>query len=128
MITTPRSPAEILADNLRRLMARGGSDGLPTSQAGLARKSGVAQKTISNWLAPERGISANIDKLDQVAAVYSLELWQLFVPDLPAERDAAASLAGLVHHCLRIGSARARQYLYRVAEAEADYTAGPARD
>lgn len=128
MRTTPKSAAEILADNLRRLMAQGVPAGLPTSQASLARKSGVAQKTISNWLAPERGISANIDKLDQVATVYGLELWQLFVPGLPAERDAAASLAGLVHHCLRIGSARARQYLYRVAEAEADYTACPARD
>ena len=82
----PRRPsAEILAANLQRLLDIGGPRGLPDSQAELGRRAHVAQKTISNWLDPARGVAPQIDKLEAVAHVYGLEVWELLMPDIPDE-------------------------------------------
>lgn len=69
----------IVAENIRRLLRLGGSVGLPSSQAELARRSGVAQTSISNWLDDTRAVSPTIDKLEAVARVYGLEAWQLMM-------------------------------------------------
>lgn len=112
----------IIAANLSRLLAIGAPHGLPKSQSELARRSGVAQKTISNWLAPERGGAPQIDKLDRVARVYGLDVWQLLVPDLPDDMLLLGHLKKLVANYRKISSLRAREYIDRVAEAEAGYT------
>lgn len=113
----------VLATNLSRLIAIGGPHGLPTSQAELARRSGVAQKTLSNWLAPERGGAPNLDKLVPVARVYSLEVWQLLIPDLPDDMLLLGHLKDLVANYRKIINPKAREYIDRIAEAEAGYAA-----
>ena len=121
------TPMAILAANLTRLMALGGPYGLPSSQAELARRSGISQKTISNWLTPERGIAPQLDKLEPIARVYALEVWQLLVPDLPDDMVLLDHLKKLVANYRKITSPTAREYIDRVAEAEAAYDPGLTR-
>lgn len=111
-----------VADNLRRLMRMGAAHGLPASQAELSRRAGVAQTSISNWLDDSRGVTPGIDKLEAIAAVYGLEPWQLLVPDLPDDMLLASHLKRLVANYGQIGNPAAREYIDRVAEAEAGYT------
>ncbi len=126
MSTTPRTAGEILAKNLARLLAIGGTFGLPESQAELARRSGVAQKTISNWLDPTRGVTPVLDKLEMVATVYRLEVWQLLVPDLPDDMLLLGHLKRLVANYRQIRNPAARRYIEQIAEAEAHYDTTPA--
>ena len=112
---------EILAKNLGRLLCIGGAYGLPTNQSELSRRSGVAQKTISNWLDPSRGIKPVLENLDAVAAVYGLEVWQLLVPDLPDDLLLQGHLKKLVADYGKIKNPAARLYIDRIAEAEAAY-------
>jgi len=119
------SPTRALANNLCRLLAIGSAFGLPTSQAELARRSGIAQTSISNWLDPDRGVAPSLDKLEPIARVYGVEVWQLLVPDLPDQLLASHHLARLVANYAHIDRPGAREYLDRVAEAEAHYTPPP---
>lgn len=75
-----QTPMAILAANLGRLLERGGAHRLPSSQAELARRSGVSQKAISNWLDRTRDISPQLDKLDMIAKVYRCAVWELLIP------------------------------------------------
>lgn len=114
-------PTRALAHNLRRLLALGADFNLPTSQAELSRRSGIAQTSISNWLDPARGIAPSLDKLQPIARVYGIEVWQLLVPDLPDQLLASDHLARLVANYARIERAGAREYIDKVADAEAHY-------
>lgn len=121
MAQTSRSTLEILAKNLARLLAIGAAHGLPSSQSALSRRSGVAQKTISNWLDPTRGVAPVLDKLELVANVYRLEVWQLLVPDLPDDMLLMGHLKKLVANYGHIKNPSARRYIDQIAEAEANY-------
>ncbi len=71
---------QVVADNLRYWMAQA-----KMTQAALAEKAGVDQKTISNYLNPEQRTegsrgkepSARLSELDKVARALRVELWQL---------------------------------------------------
>lgn len=54
-----------------------------------------------------------------------VEVWQLLVPDLPDQLLASHHLARLVANYAHIDRPAAREYLDRVAEAEAHYTPPP---
>ena len=110
----------IVAENIRRLLRLGGSVGLPSSQAELARRSGVAQTSISNWLDDTRAVSPTIDKLEAVARVYGLEAWQLMMRGVTDDLALAGHLKKLVTVYPKIGP-HAREYIERVAEAEATF-------
>lgn len=116
-----RNACEILAANLARLLALGAAYGLPSSQSELSRRSGVAQKTISNWLDPARGGAPLLDKLEMIADVYRLEVWQLLVPDLPDDVLLVGHLKKLVANYAQMTNPAARRYIERIAEAEAEY-------
>lgn len=118
-------PTRALARNLSRLLEIGGDFGLPTSQAELSRRAGIAQTSISNWLDPDRGIAPSLDKLTPIARVYGIEVWQLLVPDLPDQLLASDHLARLVANYAHISRPEARQYIDKVADAEAHYAANP---
>lgn len=117
---TKTSAHQALARNLKRLLDAGRQYDLPSSQAALARRSGVAQTTLSNWLDPERGRSPQLDKLERVAEVYKLEVWQLLVPELPDDLLVDRHLARLVRSYTSIDPAT-RERIDRIAEAEAQY-------
>ena len=116
----------IVAENIRRLLRLGGSIGLPSTQAELARRSGVAQTSISNWLDDSRAVSPTIDKLEAVARVYGLEAWQLMMRGVTDDLALAGHLKKLVTVYPKIGP-HAREYIERVAEAEAAFEAQPGR-
>lgn len=112
----------ILAGNLRRLLERGQPLNLPRSQAELARRSGVSQKAISNWLDLTRDISPQLDKLEMIAGVYRCAVWELLIPQA-ADDILNRHLFKLVSNYQKIKNPAARTYVERIAEAEADYTA-----
>lgn len=76
---------EVLAENMADLMAR--TPDLST-QARLASKSGVDQKTISNYLNPGQRLenksgrpgSAKLAEVEKIAAAFGLETWELLKP------------------------------------------------
>lgn len=111
-----------LADNLKELMRQGAARNQPASQAELARRSGVAQATLSNWLDPTRGVSPKLDMLPPVAKVYGLQVWQLLIPGMARDMGRAKKLKRLVDNYQHIQCPNARQYIERIAEAEANYS------
>jgi len=64
----------VLAQNLKALMQ---SKAGPKSQLALAKKSGVGQATIGRILREET--AASIDTVEEIAAAYGLQAWQLMV-------------------------------------------------
>ena len=64
-----------LADNVKRLMAHH-----RLAQAGVAKRAGMDQKTISRIIRREH--SPSIDKLSGLAEAFGLQAWQLLVPYL----------------------------------------------
>lgn len=83
---------DVLAANLRHFMAR--SADLQTQQA-LAARSGVSQRTISNYLNPEnrstgsrgKAPSAKLTEIERVARALGVEVWHLLRPTTPVEID-----------------------------------------
>lgn len=70
-----KSPRTVLAQNLKALMGRE-----DLSQAGLGKKSGIAQSTIGRILAEKH--APDIDTLDAIAKTFHLNAWQMMVPNL----------------------------------------------
>ena len=76
---------DVLATNLARFMAAQGH-----TQSSLAKRSGVAQRTIGNYLQPNarevgsRGKpgSAKLTELAMIAAALQVATWQLLVPEI----------------------------------------------
>lgn len=69
-----------LATNLARLMRV--SEDLRTQMA-LAKRSGVAQTTISNYLRPSSYEGApQLDKIESLAKAFGLEAWHLIHPTM----------------------------------------------
>lgn len=118
----------VAAENIRRLLRVGESMGLPSSQAELARHAGIAQTSISAWLDPDRTVEPRIGNLNAIANVYGLDPWQMLVPNLTDDMVLASHLKKLVANYRKIGDARAREYIDRVAEAEAHYHPSARRD
>lgn len=69
---------ETLAENLALLMER--STGLKT-QASLAKRSGVAQTSISNMKRPDSPAmkSPKLDQVEKIASAFGLATWQLLL-------------------------------------------------
>jgi len=85
-----KSVNEVLADNLRYWMQEAGL----TTQGLLAAKSGVAQRTISNYLNPQirqesttgKEPSAKLTELGKIADALGVGVWDLVRPMSPKER------------------------------------------
>jgi transcriptional regulator with XRE-family HTH domain len=86
-----KSVNAVLADNLRYWMGQSGI----SSQEQLAAKSGVSQRTISNYLNPEnrqesatgKEPSAKLTELDKIAGALGVGVWDLVRPMTPRERQ-----------------------------------------
>jgi transcriptional regulator with XRE-family HTH domain len=80
----------VLAENLRYWMGEAGIG----SQAQLAEKSGVSQRTISNYLNPDnrqegatgKEPSAKLTELQKIADALGVGVWELVRPMTPRER------------------------------------------
>jgi transcriptional regulator with XRE-family HTH domain len=80
-----KSVNDVLAENIARYMEANPELG---TQARLAARSGVDQKTISNYLNPQRRLataagrpgSAKLSEVEKIAAAFGLEAWELIKP------------------------------------------------
>jgi transcriptional regulator with XRE-family HTH domain len=70
------------------------------TQAQLAKKSGVAQKTVSNILNFEATTrSLTMENADKIARAFGLQLWHLCIPDLPLELMTDDTLERVIEKC-----------------------------
>lgn len=75
---TVSKDTKYIANNVRRLMKYHGDN-----QMELSKKSGIAQKTISNIINQRAKGGPNFDAVSAIAQAYELETWQLIKGDLP---------------------------------------------
>lgn len=88
--STGKSINQVVAENLAYWMERTGFE----SQQSLADKSGVSQRTISNYLRPSlrddtnsgKEPSAKLTELGKLAKAMDIEVWQLLRQMTPKER------------------------------------------
>lgn len=108
-----KTTTQALSDNLRMLMER-----TEMSQAELAKKSGVSQRTISNILAGTH--EPGIEIVDKIARVFGLEGWKLQMRDLPPDllgNDMVEQTLGALAQANPAG----REMIVRLAEREAHF-------
>ncbi len=67
---------EILASNLDLLMRHYGY-----SQTSLGKKMGVSQKTVCNYLKPELSGSPTLEKMEDIARAFNIDVWKLLIKD-----------------------------------------------
>lgn len=106
-------PRQVLARNVRFLMDRQGF-----SEAELAKRSGVSQKTINNIL--NQRVGSSLERAEAIAKVFSLPLWQLTLPELPDRFDSLGDME-LVFSSWLNASDDGRKLIRMVAEREAAY-------
>lgn len=95
------------------------------SEAALAKRSGIAQKTINNI---RNGISApTLDTIEALAAAFNLSGWHIIMPGLPEELIAGKSIERLCRAYVA-ASEKGRSYIDHVAEREATYGIQPPTD
>lgn len=114
LMAAQESTRDILSRNLRSLM-----DDNRWSEHDVARKSGVAQKTVNKIL--NRQTLPRTDTVDRLAKAFGLASWQLTLPVDPEELSDTGSFKVLLSHYLK-ASPDGRQHINRVAEREADYS------
>lgn len=97
MSENPTKPInQVVAENLRYWMQEAGFE----SQAALAAKSGVSQRTIGNYLNPSlrddtssgKEPSAKVTELEKLASALSIGVWQLMRSMTPQEREFYAQI------------------------------------
>lgn len=108
-----------LAANIAFLMRAHGWD-----QTELAKRSGVSQKTISNLINPQTGISPKLDVVESVAQAFSLEAWNLINRDISAEIFKNGRLSHLVDLYAHM-TKESQEIVLRIAEHEASYIKKP---
>ncbi len=113
MKATRPNTRDSLARNLDLLMKLRGWD-----QPELKRRSGVAQKTISNML--NKKVSAQLDNIGKVAGSFNLDAWHLLLPNLPHDLVSGGEIERLYQSFIH-SDAEGREYILHVSEREASY-------
>lgn len=108
------STSATLAAGLNYLMEKYGY-----SEAEVARRSGVASKTVNNMRRART--KATIENADKVAKVFGLSGWQLILPGFPQELLGDKGLASTIKNYSESGP-DGRDAIARIAEREAEYT------
>lgn len=117
MAPQPNSPTHF-ARNLQRLMDEQG-----LSQAQLASRCGVSQRTLSTLLNLERPLEINptLRTILMLADYFNLPTWMLMAPGMPAN-PAESRLDQLLSN-FAAASVEGRDAILRLAEREAAYAA-----
>jgi transcriptional regulator with XRE-family HTH domain len=111
---TKLTTTEAVGKNLKRLM-----EAYKLTQPQLAKKAGVAQRTISNILNATN--EPGIEKINKIARVFGLQGWQLQMPNLP-EGMLTDGVVTRVIDALARATPEGRQMIERLAEREAHYS------
>lgn len=107
-------PRETLAKNVKFLMDQNDNE----TEASLAKRSGVSQKTVNNII--NNRTSVQLDSVEAIAAAYGLNGWQLIIPGLPAELLSSGTIAKMYDDYAN-SSSEGRKHIEQVAEREAAY-------
>lgn len=106
-------PRVVLARNLRFLMGRRGY-----TEAEVARRAGISQKTVNNIL--NERVSTSLERADAIAKVFGLALWQMTLPELPESFDVMTDMELVFGSWLRANE-EGRELFRMVAERQAAY-------
>lgn len=89
------------------------------TQADLAKKAGVSQKSISNMLNPDAPgvLSHTLEKVEKVASAFGLTAWHLLIPMLPDDSREYQRISDLVADYL-VSPQESRQVIIHTAERE----------
>jgi len=105
-----------IANNVKRLMEH--KNGM--TQAQLASKTGLSQKTISNVLKPGSVRSITTETIDQLSKFFNLEPYHLLIPNLPIEELLNRRIEKIVE-CYAKTNQAGREKIQRIAENEMRY-------
>lgn len=107
---------EAIIRNLRHLMRKE-----KLSEQALAKRAGVAQKTINKILNNQS--APTLDTISRLAAAFGLNNWHLIMPNLPDELISSKDLERLYKSYI-LASQEGREYIVHAAEREAEYRRG----
>lgn len=116
-----KSSKHVLAVNLAALMK---SRGWSRRELSRQTKGEVSDRYIGMLLKGQ--YNATIEVLDILARAFGLHGWEIVVPGLPADPDAAKHVSNLVESYL-VADTEGRAYVEHVAEREARYLQKPSR-
>lgn len=116
-----KSSKRVLAANLAALMK---SRGWSARELSRRTKGEVSDRYIGMILKGE--YSASVEVLDQLAAAFGLYGWEIVVPGLPSDPEAAQFLSNLVKAYL-VADKEGQAYVLHVADREARYLPKPSR-
>ena len=88
------------------------------TQEELAKRSGVAQRTVSGILNLQG--DARVDTVDRLAQACGLRGWHLIMDDLPNDIEQCRSIAKMIENYLASDGA-AQDYINHIAEREGTY-------
>jgi transcriptional regulator with XRE-family HTH domain len=114
MPSSKLTTTEAVAKNLQRLMELRG-----LTQPQLARRAGVAQRTISNILSARN--EPGIEKINKIAKVFGLQGWQLQMPNIPEDMLTDGRMTRVIDALTR-ATPEGREMIERLAEREAHYS------
>lgn len=116
---------EIIANNVKRLIDYNEQiTQTKTSQASLAKKIGISQKTLSNVLTPGSVASITTDTIEKLARYYKLEPYHLMIPNLPIEELLNKRIEKVIE-CYAQSSLESRENIERISKNEMRYSALP---
>lgn len=116
MLLIMKKVQENIANNLRKLMTHH-----QLTQAALAKKTEVSQKTISNMLNLNSEGNVTVISLERIAQYFGIQAYQLMIPDLPIEKSTIQDIERIID-CYTHSSHTSQENIKRVAELEARYS------
>jgi transcriptional regulator with XRE-family HTH domain len=102
-----------LALNVSRLMEHHGF-----TQEGMAKKTGVSQRSISNLISIDSPHSPKLKTIEDVAQAFNLQTWHLLLPDAPIDMLLNSSIEKVVSNYAS-ASQEGRDMINRVSDREA---------
>jgi len=117
MLAMGTDATSVLAENVRRLYLD-----LGWSQVELARRAGLAQKTVNDLLNYGRTVkkTPTLATVESIAAAFGISPWHLQIPDLPLDLLKGQRVDKLVEN-FRDSSELGRENVLRIAESEVRY-------
>ncbi len=109
-----KAARDALADNLSRLLKS-----KKMSQAVLSKKSGIAQRTISNMVRTTETGSVSLSSIEAVSEALNIDAWSLLIPDMKVEHLVERLAGKITDHLPDIDDQLSVLNLIRTAENEA---------
>ena|SRR5579859_3727558 len=107
------STRQRIAKNLDFLMRK-----FERNELDVAKAAKMSQKTVNNLLHNRH--PAKVDTVERIAKAFSLEGWQLLLPELPETIDQLESTKRLMENYLE-SSSEGQKIIAQIAEREATY-------